>query len=95
MQLGAKGMHLDLQIMMIRRPEDDLGAAFAAMKSAAAGAVVVQPSLPRIRVAELAIRHRMPSIAPSGGFATAGGLAAYSGNQREMAGWTAAIVDKS
>jgi len=54
----------------------------------------VQPSLPRVRIAELAVRHRVPSIAPSGGHATAGGLAAYSGNQKEMARRTATIVDK-
>jgi len=92
-QLGAKGMHLEIQIIMIRQPEE-LDAAFAAIKRAGASAVVVQPSLPRVRVAELAMRDRLPSIAPSGGFATAGGLAAYSGNQREMARRTAAIVDK-
>jgi putative ABC transport system substrate-binding protein len=55
---------------------------------------VVQPSLPRVRVAELAVRHRLPSIAPSSGYATAGGLAAYSGSAKEMARRTAAIVDK-
>jgi len=78
---------------MIKQP-GDLDAAFAAIKSNAADAVVVQPSLPRVRVAERALHHRVPSIAPNGGFAAAGGLAAYSGSQKEMARRTAAIVDK-
>jgi ABC-type uncharacterized transport system substrate-binding protein len=94
LQSGANGMHLDTEIFVIRQPEDDLVAAFAAIKNAGISAVVVQPSLPRVRVAELAMQNRVPSIAPSGGFATAGGLAAYSGSQREMARRTGAIVDK-
>jgi putative ABC transport system substrate-binding protein len=93
MRLGAQIVRLDIQIIMINQP-GELEAAFAAIKSYGADAVVVQPSLPRVRVAELAVHHRVPSIAPSGGFATAGGLAAYSGSQKEMSRRTAAILDK-
>jgi putative ABC transport system substrate-binding protein len=92
-QLGAQALRLEIQTIMIRQP-DELDAAFTAINKEAADAVVVQPSLPRVRIAELAVQHRVPSIAPSGGFATAGGLAAYSGSQKEMARRTAAIVDK-
>jgi putative ABC transport system substrate-binding protein len=92
-QLGAQALRLEIRTIMIRQP-DELDAAFTAIKKEAADAVVVQPSLPRVRIAELAVQHRVPSIAPSGGFATAGGLAAYSGSQKEMARRTAAIVDK-
>ena len=93
MRFGAQAVRVDIQIIMIGQP-DDLDAAFAAIKNNAADAVVVQPSLPRARVAELAVRHRVPSIAPSAGFVSAGGLAAYSANQKEMARRTATIVDK-
>jgi putative ABC transport system substrate-binding protein len=93
MRLGAQAVRVDIQIIMIGQP-DDLDAAFATIKNNAADAVVVQPSLPRVRVAELAVRHRVPSIAPSAGFVSAGGLAAYSANQKEMAKRTATIVDK-
>ena len=92
-RLGAKAVALELQIIMIAQPEE-LDAAFVAITNDAADAVVVQPSLPRVRVAGLAVRHRVPSIAPSGGYATAGGLAAYSGNQKEMARRTATLVDR-
>jgi putative ABC transport system substrate-binding protein len=92
-ELGAKATPLDLRIVMIGQP-DELDAAFAAIENDTMDAVVVQPSLPRVRVAELAIRHGVPSIAPSGGYATAGGLAAYSGSQKEMARQTATLVDK-
>jgi putative tryptophan/tyrosine transport system substrate-binding protein len=92
-RLGAKVLPLQLQVIMIGQP-DELDSAFTAIKNDAADAVIVQPSLPRVRVAELAMRHRVPAIAPSGGFATAGGLAAYSANQKEMALRTANLVDK-
>jgi len=92
-RLGAKAVPLELRIIMIAQP-DELDAAFAAITNDGADAVVVQPSLPRGRIAELAVRHRVASIAPSGGFATAGGLAAYSANQKEMARRSATLVDR-
>ena len=93
LRLGAQAMRLDIQIIMIKQA-DELDAAFAAIKKDAMDAVVVQPSLPRARVAELAVQHRVPSIAPTSGFTTVGGLAAYSASQKEMGQRTAAFVDK-
>ena len=92
-KLRALAMRLDIQTVAIAQPRD-LDDAFAAMERYAADAIVVQPSLPRVRIAELAVKHRVVSIAPSGGFATDGGLAAYCGNQKEMARQAASIVDK-
>jgi putative ABC transport system substrate-binding protein len=54
----------------------------------------MQPSLPRATVAELALKHRIPAIAPAAAFAAAGGLAGYSADQAEAARRTAATVDK-
>jgi putative tryptophan/tyrosine transport system substrate-binding protein len=93
-QPAANEIGLHLEIIMIGQPDRDLEGAFAAIESAGASAVIVQPTLPRIRVAELAIQKRLPSIAPGGGFANDGGLATYSGNWKEMARRTAAIIDK-
>jgi putative ABC transport system substrate-binding protein len=93
MRRGADAVRLELRIIMIAQP-DELDAAFATIKNDAVDAVVVQPSLPRLRIAELAMRHRLPSIAPSVAYAGVGGLAAYSGNQKEMARRTATMVDK-
>jgi putative ABC transport system substrate-binding protein len=92
-QLGGQALRLEIQTIMIRQP-DELDAAFIAIKKEAADAVVVQPSLPRVRIAELAVQYLVPSIAPSVGFAMAGGLAAYSASNKEMTRRTAAIVDK-
>jgi putative ABC transport system substrate-binding protein len=72
----------------------ELDAAFATIKKDATDAVIVQPSLPRMRVADLALKHRVPAIAPTGAFAAVGGLAGYSASQSEMARRTAAIIDK-
>jgi hypothetical protein len=73
---------------------DELEPAFAGMKAGGIEAVLVQPSLPRAQAAELALRHRLPAIAPTGPFAALGGLAAYAPSQDEWGRRTAAIVDK-
>jgi len=86
-------LRLDIATMMITGP-GELDAAFATIKKDATDAVIVQPSLPRMRVADLALKHRVPAIAPTGAFAAVGGLAGYSASQSEMARRTAAIIDK-
>jgi putative ABC transport system substrate-binding protein len=92
-QLGGHKLQLEIQTIMIKAA-DELDAAFAAIKKNAADAVIVQPSLPRKRIADLALKHGVPAIAPSGGFATEGGLAAYAATQAEMARRTASMMDK-
>jgi putative ABC transport system substrate-binding protein len=93
MQRGGKTLQLEVQAIMIKEPSE-LEPAFAAFEKNAVDAVVMQPSLPRATVAELALKHRIPAIAPAAPFAAAGGLAGYSANQPEAARRTAAIVDK-
>jgi putative ABC transport system substrate-binding protein len=92
-RLGGQTLRLDIATMMITGP-GELDAAFATIKKDATDAVIVQPSLPRMRVADLALKHRVPAIAPTGAFAAVGGLAGYSASQSEMARRTAAIIDK-
>jgi ABC-type uncharacterized transport system substrate-binding protein len=72
----------------------ELDAAFPAMEKARADAVIVQPSLPIKRVAELAVRYRIPAVSFIRDFAAAGGLLSY-GSQEADAYWKAAVyVDK-
>jgi len=92
-QRGGSALRLEIEILMIKAPEE-LDAAFATMKKNAADAVVVQPSLPRRLVADLALKYRVPSIAPTQAYASLGGLASYSGSPKEAARRTAAIIDK-
>jgi len=93
MELGGQTLHIEIQPIRIDNP-DELDAAFALAKKNAANAVIIQPSLPRQRVAELGLTNRMPTLAPSSGFTALGGLAAYSPSQPEMARRTAAIIEK-
>ena len=71
---------------MIKGADEPI-AAFASIKKNAADAVIVQPSLPRIRVADLALKYRVLVIAPSDSYAAEGGLAAYTASQSEP--WSA------
>lgn len=93
MRHGAEALHLEIRSIPIERA-DELDAAFATIKNDGADAVVVQPSLPRVRVTELALRYRVPSIAPTRSFAPVGGLASFAASNNEMAQRTASIIDK-
>jgi putative tryptophan/tyrosine transport system substrate-binding protein len=78
--------------MVTQGPE--LDAAFPAMVDQKVGAVIVQPSLPLAHVADLAIRHRLPTVGSRAGFATMGGLMDYSANPKEREENAAVFVDK-
>ena len=93
MKLGGQVLGLEIQIIMLNG-QNELEAAFASIKKQEADAVIVQPSLPRSRVADLALKHLLPAIAPTAAFAAEGGLAAYAANQIEMARRTVATIDK-
>jgi putative ABC transport system substrate-binding protein len=96
LQRGGSALRLEIEILMINmiNAAEELDAAFATMTKNAAGAVVVQPSLPRRLVAELALKYRVPAIAPTLAFAALGGLASYAGSPKEAARRTAAIIDR-
>jgi len=90
---AAEVLKLDLRTVTIHA-DSELEPALAGLKQDELQAVMVQPSLPRAKVAELALKHRLPAIAPTRPFAPLGGLAAYSPSQEELVQRTAAIVDK-
>jgi putative tryptophan/tyrosine transport system substrate-binding protein len=73
---------------------EELDAAFPAMQTSRADAVIVQPSLPTKRVAELALSHRIPAICTFRDFAYDGGLMAYFADEQEMYRGAAVLVDK-
>jgi putative ABC transport system substrate-binding protein len=58
--------------------------------------LIVQPLFVghRVRLAELAARHRLPMVAEQREFVVAGGLAAYGVNRRALARRWAFYVDK-
>jgi len=67
---------------------------FPAMESDRPDAVIIQPSLPTKRVAELAISHRIPSVSVIRGFTKDGGLMAYQSTEVDLYRQSAGYVDK-
>jgi putative tryptophan/tyrosine transport system substrate-binding protein len=72
----------------------ELDAAFPAMEKSRPDAVIVQPSLPTKRAAELALNYRIPAVCAWREFAHDGGLVAYFGAEADMYRRAAVLLDK-
>ena len=90
-------MKLQLQVIEVRTPED-LAPAFRKTKGwrAAALMVLASPffSSQRLRIASLAMEHRLPITVPHRAYAEAGGLMSYGPDFRDLSRRTAVFVDK-
>jgi putative ABC transport system substrate-binding protein len=88
----ARGIGMDIAPVMARsaRPLDP---AFAAMAAEGADAFIIQGSLVNKDAADLAIKHRLPSVGPTS-WARSGGLMAYSADFAAFVRETATYVDK-
>src|SRR5262249_53802468 len=73
---------------------EELDAAFAGMETSEVDAVIVQPSLRTKRIAQLALRHRIPSGCACRDFAYDGGLMSYFADEADMYRSAAVLVDK-
>jgi putative ABC transport system substrate-binding protein len=82
-----------IEPIMVQRP-DELDAAFAAMEKRRPDAVLVQPSLPTKRAAQLGLAHRLPTVSTSSNFPSDGGLMAYSWLEVDVYRSAAVMVDK-
>jgi putative ABC transport system substrate-binding protein len=69
-------------------------ATFAAMEKERPDAIIVQPSLPSKRAAELALKHHVPAVSVPRWFAEEGGLMSYSARYADLFRKTAVYVDK-
>jgi putative tryptophan/tyrosine transport system substrate-binding protein len=92
-RLGGQASGVTIDAIMIGGPED-LEAAFPAMEQKRPDAVIVQASLPTKRVAELALRYRIPTVAVVRGFVDEGGLMTYTAAEGDMYRHAAIYVDK-
>ena len=92
-QLAGKAQSVDIVPMMVAAGVE-LDAAFPAMAGKRIDAVIVQPSLPLKRAADLALRHHLPAVSPFTPFARAGGLMAYAATAADYYQEAAAFVDK-
>jgi len=95
LQNAAVSIGVRLQPVLVRRA-DEFEAAFAAMIKERADGLIVQPLFVghRARLAELALRNRLPMIADQSTFAMAGAIASYGVDRGELFRRTAYYVDK-
>jgi len=92
-QLGAEATGTTINVVRISSNEE-LETAFAAMDKDRPDAVIVQPSLPSKRAAELALKQRVPAVSVPRWSAEEGGLMSYSAIYPELYRRAAAYVDK-
>jgi putative ABC transport system substrate-binding protein len=92
-QAAGKTIGMAIEPVLIHKL-DELDAAFDALEKAAPDTIVVQPSLPTRRVAELAIKRRLPTLSPSRPLADAGGLMSYAPDEADLYRAAANIVVK-
>jgi putative ABC transport system substrate-binding protein len=72
----------------------ELEPAFRAMERQRPDAIIVQPSLPTNRVAELALSRRIPTACPVSSFVRVGGLMSYYSVEADLYRRAAVLVDK-
>jgi putative ABC transport system substrate-binding protein len=92
-KLGGEATGTTINPVRISSPEE-FETAFASMDKDRPDAVIVQPSLPSKRAAELALKHRVPAVSVSRWFAEEGGLMAYSARYIDLFRKAAVYVDK-
>ena len=94
---GAKRLKLELQVIEVRGPEE-MDAAFkkATQWRAAALSVLASPFFrsQRVRIAQLAVQYRLPSMVPHRAYVEAGALLSYGPDFRDLNRRTAVYVDK-
>jgi putative ABC transport system substrate-binding protein len=96
-QAAAALLGLQVQSLGVRDP-GELDRAFAAMREARAGALIVESSSMlftwRERLADLALKNRLPTVFAQRQYAEAGGLMAYSADFSDLFRRAATFVDK-
>jgi putative ABC transport system substrate-binding protein len=91
-KLGADRLKIELDPIIVHSP-DELDAAFSNIETWHAQAVLVQPSITQQRIAELALRLRMPAIG-SRALVELGALASYAADQEALYRRCADFIDK-
>ncbi len=97
-QEAGQSLGVQIQLLLIKGPEEFKGA-FSAMTRERAGALVVQPFFigglgHGRRLADLAVRSRLPTVSSQMRFADEGGLISYGPDVLDMTRRAAYFVDK-
>jgi putative ABC transport system substrate-binding protein len=94
---AAKALGLGLQVLDVRRPSD-LDQAFAAIVRGRSGALILPAETmlhsERARIAEFAVKHRIPTIGAWREFAEAGGLMVYGVSVPDVFRRAVGYIDK-
>jgi len=85
---------VDVQTVMVSNSADEFETAFESMANRSIEAIIVQPTLPRARIIELAREYRLVSVSGNRSFADAGGLMSYAGSLADRYRNAAPYVDK-
>jgi putative ABC transport system substrate-binding protein len=92
-QLAGKAHQVEITPFLVTAGAE-LHAAFPAMVGKKINAVIVQPILPQKEIADLAIRHHLPTGSPSEVFPKNGGLMGYAQDNQHFYRISAVLVDK-
>ena len=90
---AARTTGIQIVPIMVHTP-DEIDGVFAMVKKEGADAVVVQGSLASKNVAELALKHHLPSATVPRSFAEAGGLLSYGADDPDSVRRSASFVIK-
>jgi putative ABC transport system substrate-binding protein len=82
-QRAADRLGLELKLAFVNEPEELKSACDTAVRDKV-DALMVQPSLDLVRVAELALAHDLPSASLTSFFVRSGGLMSFSANYAEL-----------
>ncbi len=97
-EAAARALKIQLQSLEVRGPNPDLEGAFQAAAKGRASALITVRNLLLLRypkrIADLAIKNRLPSIYEGSDFVETGGLMSYSSNDAESFKRAAIYVDK-
>jgi ABC-type uncharacterized transport system substrate-binding protein len=97
LEVAARSSGVQLQPVPVRTTED-FGAAFSCMKRARADSLMILGSDLHSRnfhrIADLAVKTRLPATASNRRFALAGGLVGYGANESDIVRRAATYVDK-
>jgi putative ABC transport system substrate-binding protein len=92
----ARSLGVELQVLEVRNP-DDIGRVFSALRGRPQ-ALIILPSpmlyVQSARLAELALKHRLPGTSMSRTFADAGGAVSYGPDVPSTSGRNAVVVAK-
>jgi putative ABC transport system substrate-binding protein len=96
-EVAARALRVQLQSLEVRGVKD-LEPAFSEMTAARAAALLVMADSmfrgERARLADLAVKNRLPTVLPQGVYVEAGGLMSYGENQPDLWRRAATYVDK-